>query len=152
MTLTNAQILSLSDAITLLDGQHRIEVIDGKPTQVFHGYKIPHKARWNLARDLGLLRVAINDFNRAKDSLLFSLSDGKGQLGPNDGEKFNLFVRDLESMKQEEVSINLLTITEADLVENDIPSAFWPHCNPSYSSHPSHNILCPTQPTNPSKS
>ena len=118
MKLTNQQILSLADAITHLDGQHLLQVVDGRAVNIFKSYRLDSSARWSLARCQGRLQSAIADFNRAKDALINHYSDGTGKLGP-DNDKFHAFIGDLEKLKQEKVELHLSQITLEQLHMED---------------------------------
>ena len=120
MKLTNQQILALSEAITHLDGQHLIQVVEGKAVTIFNSYRLASAARWALARVQGCLRTAIDDFNRAKDALINHHSGGTGQLGPQHAS-FAQFVADFEKLKQEATELHLDTITleQLKLHENE---------------------------------
>jgi hypothetical protein len=114
MQLTNQEILLLSEAIAHLDGQHLTQVIEGKAVAIFKSYRLAHVARWALARCQGILRTAIEDFNRAKDALIAHHSDGTGVLNPQH-DNFAQFVADLEKLKQEAIDLQLHPINLADL-------------------------------------
>ena len=120
MKLTNQQILNLADAITHLDGQHVMQVVEGKAVSIFRSYCVAHAARWALARAQGCLRMAIDDFNRAKDALINHHSGGTGALGPQHAN-FAQFVADFERLKQEAVELHLdqITLEHLKLAENE---------------------------------
>lgn len=120
MKLTNQEILALSEAITHLDGQHIVQVIEGKAVTIFNSYRLASAARWALARVQGCLRTAIDDFNRAKDALINHHSNGTGQLGPQD-TNFAQFVADFEKLKQEasELHLDTITLDQLKLQENE---------------------------------
>ena len=121
MKLTNQEILALSEAITHLDGQHLIQVVEGKAVTIFNSYRLAHAARWALARVQGVLKAAIADFNRAKDALINHHSGGTGALGPQHAN-FAQFVADFEKLKQEAADLHLETITldQLKLEENEL--------------------------------
>lgn len=114
MQLTYQQILALVEAITQLDGQHLTQLIEGKAVALFKSYRLAHAARWALARAQGVLRTAIDDFNRAKDALIVHHSNGTGVLTPQHAT-FPQFVADLEKLKAEAVELHLDQINLADL-------------------------------------
>ncbi|HZV33476.1 MAG TPA: hypothetical protein VFB72_02790 [Verrucomicrobiae bacterium] len=114
MQLTKQQILALAEAITGLDGQHLTQNVEGKVVSIFRSYRLAHTARWALARIQGCLRVAIDDFNRAKDALIAHHSNGAGVLNPQHAN-FAQFVADLEKLKQEAIELHLDQINLADL-------------------------------------
>jgi hypothetical protein len=114
MQLTNQQILALAEAITHLDGQHLMQVVEGKAVQIFKSYRLAYAARWTLARIHGALRAVIEDFNRAKDALINQHSNGTGVLGPQHAT-FPQFVADLEKLKQEAIELKLDQISQSDL-------------------------------------
>jgi hypothetical protein len=120
MKLTNQQIISLAEAITHLDGQHVMQVIEGRAVSVFKSYRLAHAARWLLARTQGCLNAAITDFNRAKDALINHYSGGTGQLAPHHAD-FSKFVADFEKLKQEMVELPLqqITLDQLHLQDNE---------------------------------
>lgn len=120
MKLTNQQVLSLSEAITHLDGQHLLQVVENRAVNIFKSYRIDSKARWKLARCQGVLQFCIADFNRAKDALINQYSNGTGKLGP-DNEQFHKFVGELENLKKEVVELSLpqIELEQLHLEENE---------------------------------
>lgn len=114
MKLTNQEILALSEAIGHLDGQHIMQVIEGKAVALFKSYKLAHAARWLLAQAQGKLQSAIADFNRAKDALINHHSAGAGQIAATD-PKFKAFSDDFEKLKQQAVELDLPQVALADL-------------------------------------
>lgn len=120
MKLTNQQILSLSEAITQLDGQHVNQLVEGKLQGVFKSYSLASTARWTLARAQGMLHVAIADFNRAKDALINHHSGGTGQLNSQHAN-FNKFAQCFEGLKREEAELDLpqIALESLRLDENE---------------------------------
>ena len=122
MRLTNQQILTLSEAIRSLDGQHVMQVVDGKAVAVFTSYKLDHKTRWNLAPNQGKLQSAIADFNRAKDALVMQHSEGRGSITPADAG-FSAFADALNGLKEQTADLDLLTVPITGFSESEIPIA-----------------------------
>ena len=120
MKLTNQQILALTDAIALLDGQHVTQVVEGKAVSVFRSYRLAHTARWQLARAQGRLQSALADFNRAKDALINHHSGGAGGLGPAN-PNFKQFSAEFEQLKRQpvELSIEPVALNDLKLEENE---------------------------------
>jgi hypothetical protein len=114
MLLTNQQILALSEAITHLDGQHLLQIVEGKAVAIFKSYHLAHTARWLLACTQGKLQTALADFNRAKDALINHHSGGTGGLGPTN-PNFKQFSEDFDRLKQQPVELNLECVALADL-------------------------------------
>jgi hypothetical protein len=114
MTLTNKQILSLSDAINALDGQSVTQIVDGKPVAVARIPRLTHSGRWALARNAGKLGVAVGDFNRARSALIKQHSGGDGAISPAH-PAFNAFAEDFELLNRQDVELELDKISLADL-------------------------------------
>lgn len=122
MTLNNQQVLSLSEAITALDGSRVTLLVDGKAVEVWRGYKLSPKSRLALARAQGVLSGLTADFHRAKDALIKQHAGGESAIGPA-SPHFNSFSNDFRALTQQPVETALPVITEKDLHldENEIP-------------------------------
>ena len=112
--ITNQQMLALSEAIAALDGRHETQIVEGKPVQVFRGYKLTHPGRWALARNAGRLQGHVADFNRARSALVTQHSDGAGAISPAH-PRFNAFAGDFEQLTRQEVELDLDRLALADL-------------------------------------
>src|SRR5580704_7841139 len=106
MILTNQQILALAEAIAQLDGQHLLQIVEGKAVAIFKSYHLAHTARWLFACAQGKLQTAIADFNRAKDALINHHSGGAGALAPAN-PNFKQFSEDFDRLKQQPVELDL---------------------------------------------
>ena len=120
MKLTNQQILALAEAIAQLDGQHLVQVIEGKAVTLFKSYRLAHAARWALARAQGVLQTAIADFNRAKDALIQHHTGGQSAITAA-SPKFSEFIEELEKLKRQAVELPLdqITLEHLKLEENE---------------------------------
>ncbi len=114
MTLTNQQIIQLSDAIGALDGQNVTQLVEGKPVAVARIPRLTHSGRWALARNAGRLQSAVADFNRARSTLIRQHSGGDGAISPAH-PAFNVFAEDFEKLNAESVQVELDKIGLADL-------------------------------------
>ena len=87
-------------------------------------YKMTGKARWNIAKNLRVLKDHIDTFDDAVNELIKSVSKGLGEIDKDDAEGQKSFAEQLRPMVEEEREIvGLLKIPVADLKldDNDYP-------------------------------
>jgi hypothetical protein len=109
MKITNQQILTLFEAIRALDGTQVLQVVDGKAVALFKGFKLANSTRWSLAQTQGKLAAALDDFNRAKSSLILAHTEGAAEISPGH-PNFNHFADDLHALTQTAVDVDLKPI------------------------------------------
>ncbi len=120
LKLTNQQILAMQEGIAALDGAQQTQIVEGKPVQVFKGYKLAHAARWALARNAGKLQAAIADFNRAKSALIAQHTDGGGAISGSH-PKFNDFANDFQALAQQpvELELDVICLSHLNMEQNE---------------------------------
>jgi hypothetical protein len=125
MLLKLKQEVELFTALKSLDGVDRVVRAEGQPDRIVReSYTFGGKFRWNVAKNLGLLKRSIEAYEEARTALIKSLSpDGVG-ISVEDKVAFAAFNLEHEKMLNEPDDLpGLLTFSEDDLAtdKNPIP-------------------------------
>lgn len=118
------KIIGLYETLSQLDGHTEVVYDDGGKPQ--KGKTTPYKfgpngegggkVRYAIVKNIAILKRYIDDYSKARDAMLVSLSDGSGMIKDSDQEKiakFNVEVTKL--LDQEEEVSGLLSIKIDDL-------------------------------------
>lgn len=117
MKLKVKKIRELYEGFSSLDGY--TEVSAGKVTEKVY-YRFSGKTKYNIIKNINILKRYSEDFDKARDELIKSISGGKDSISQEDKEqlaKFNKSV--VEILESEEDVKGLLKIKFADLNLDD---------------------------------
>lgn len=106
MKLKIAQIKVLHEALSQLDGYQKAVSVDGQDKLVFAPYSLSGKTRYAIAKNLRILGVKINDFNKARDGLILEISGGKSFIKKEDTELIEKFVSKLNEISEIEEDVD----------------------------------------------
>ena len=125
MKLKINKILELHAALSALDGSDEIVEVDGKNVKIKKPYVFSGKVRWNLAKNIRVLKTHVDSFNTVRDDIIKEISGGSGEITETDKEKLKAFSSKIGDVtSQEEEVEGLLTFTPKDLgLEEDKPEA-----------------------------
>jgi hypothetical protein len=116
MKLKISKICQLYAALSALDGVEEVHEINDKKTIVKKPYNFTGKVRWNLAKNMRILKPHVDDVNKIRDTLIKEVSGGEDQIGEGDKEKIKEFTtKYTEVNSQEEDVEGLLVLSPKDL-------------------------------------
>ncbi len=116
MKLKIAQIKTLHDAFSNLDGYQKAVKVDGVDKIVFVPYTLSGKTRYAIAKNLRILSTKIADFNKARDGLIIEVSGGANFIKKEDTDKIEKFVSLLNQLSEVEDEVDgLLTLSLKEL-------------------------------------
>ncbi len=120
MKLKINQIKVLHEAFANLDGYQKAVKIDGQDKLVWTPYSLGGKTRYTIAKNLRILGVKINDFNKARDGLIREISGGATFIKKEETEKVEKFVAKVNELAEVEDEVDgLLQVTLEDLKLNE---------------------------------
>lgn len=116
MKLKIAQIKTLHDAFSNLDGYQKAVKVDGADKLVFVPYTLSGKTRYNIAKNLRILGTKIGDFNKARDGLILEITGGVPMIKKEDTANIEKFVAKLNELSEVEDDVDgLLKLTPSEL-------------------------------------
>lgn len=138
--LTIREALSLYQALPALDGHVVVtpplksdDQIDRKVIPYIFGVdgKGGGKVRWNIAKNMDILRVEADRFNKVRDALIMELSGGVPTISEDNKEAIAALSKRVQDLLDSEIEVSgLLNISLADLnLDNNpdlLPSALAP--------------------------
>ena len=117
------QIANLANALDSLSG-YVIGLTNGKPVTV--PYKFTGKTRWNIAKNVGVLKKILETFDEARKALVAQVTNGKGFASDSpDQEGYAEFQALIKPLTTEDHEVEgLLNICADDILkdENPVPS------------------------------
>lgn len=121
-------LLEISSALSSLDGTPTsVKSEDGKSEKIILvPYKFNGKNRWNIAKNLNVLKGVSENLTKARDAVINELSNGSGKIDPADEATIKAFNEKFaEVLDAEESTKGLLAISLAglNLDENQIPAS-----------------------------
>lgn len=124
MKLPIRTLLELHAALASLDGRQRV-IKDGETEKiVVVPYAFSGKTRWNIAKNLSVLKRVNEDYVKARDALINELSGGNGTIDENDTTSIKRMNEELKQvLDTEEDALGLLTFDLAALNLDDNPIA-----------------------------
>ena len=116
MKLKISKICQLYAALSALDGIEEVVEVNGKNGVIKKPYNFTGKVRWNLAKNLRILKEHVDAFGKVRDDLIKEVSGGEDQISEGDTDKIKRFTAQLAEVNSQEEEINgLLTVTPKDL-------------------------------------
>ncbi len=111
-----------------LDGQTHILKDEAAKTEkaTLVPYKFGGKVRWNIAKNLSILKRHNEDFTKARDGLILELSNGKGTIDETDKDAItaaNTKVQELLATDVEVSGLLGLALDDLNLEANPIPGS-----------------------------
>ncbi len=127
-TYTIQQLNDLYQAFTALDGQTHVLKDEAAKTEkaILVPYKFGGKVRWNIAKNLSILKRHNEDFSKARDGLILELSDGTGSIDQEDGaliSQLNAKLQELLAETTEVTGLLTLTLDDLNLDTNPVPGS-----------------------------
>ena len=121
-------LIEINAALSSLDGTPTVvKSEDGKTDKVIVvPYKFNGKNRWNIAKNLNVLKTTSENLTKARDAVINEVSGGSGKIDPNDEAAIKVFNEKFtEVLDAEESTKGLLAISleGLNLDENQIPTA-----------------------------
>jgi hypothetical protein len=89
MKLTTNQIIVLFKALSALNGAPRVVTVDGRERVVEEPYNLSPKARWNAAKNRGVLKRFVDTHDDVALGYQQGLRAFRKQLNPSDDAKEN---------------------------------------------------------------
>lgn len=135
------EALSLYNALPALDGHVVETTTESKGEKNTSRKVVPYvfgadgkgggKVRWNIAKNIDILKAEADRFNKVRDALIMEISGGSPSIPEDNREAINALSKRVQELLDSEVEISgLLTISLADLnLENNpdlTPSALAP--------------------------
>lgn len=125
MTLKLREVAELYSALKSLDGTDRVVHVENQPDKVVREpFFFGGKTRWNIAKNLGILKHSIDAYEVARTDLIKSLSKDGAGIAVGDTEAFGKFNVEHEKMLNavEDLS-GILKLSEDELNtdKNPIP-------------------------------
>ena len=115
MILTVLKICQLYDALSALDGLEEVVSIGGENKLIKKPYDFSGKVKWNLAKDLRLLKPHVEAFQKVRDDIVREVTGGKNTVTDKD-DRWNAVIDKVSEVhKQEENVEGLLSFTPKDL-------------------------------------
>lgn len=125
MKLKTGEIIEIYSALLQLDGESISAKNNGADVVIKKPFKFSGKTRWNLAKDITILKKHSEKFNETRDNFIKSLSGGSNQIDQSDKTKLVEFQEQVnaELQKVEDVEgVLKIKIDELKLDENAISS------------------------------
>ena len=125
MKLKTGEIIEIHSALLQLDGENisvknnNVDVVLKKP------FNFSGKTRWNIAKDITILKKHSEKFSETRDNFIKSLSGGSNQINQGDKTKLVEFQEQVnaELQKVEDIEgVLKIKIEELKLDENAISS------------------------------
>lgn len=116
MELKIDQIIEMYSALLQLDGANK-SVKNGESEVIIkEPYDFPGKTRWNLGKNITVLKRYSDKFNENKDNFIKLISGGKNKIDPKNSEQMVEFQTQLNAELQKMETVDgLLKIKLSDL-------------------------------------
>jgi hypothetical protein len=116
MKLTILKVCQLYDALSALDGLEQVFVIGGENRLVKKPYDFSGKVKWNLAKNVRILRPHVEAFQKVRDDIVKEVTGGKNTITDKDGGQWDAVLAKVQEVQsQEEDVTGLLAFTTKDL-------------------------------------
>ena len=130
MKLTVSQINSIFRSLSELDGYDLVLDKDTKPRVIRQQYIFTGKTRWNLVKNLSILKSHVEDAEKARVALVKQISGGKESIDRENQTQAEEFFKELSSVLNSTVEVKGLLkfkieelLSPKEGVENQIPAS-----------------------------
>lgn len=103
MTIKIKKILELYEAFASLDGY--TEIKDGRVSEKIY-YYFGGKTKYNLVKNLNILKRYFDNFEKTRDELVKSISGGGDSIKANESEKLEKFNKELAVILESEEDVS----------------------------------------------
>jgi hypothetical protein len=120
MKIKVLKICQLYDALNALDGLEQVVEVDGKNKIIKKPYNLSGKVKWNLAKNLRLLKPHVEVFQKVRDDIIREITGGKNSVDEKDTAQWLAVINKVSEVSvQEEDVKGLLILTPKDLGLDD---------------------------------
>lgn len=120
MKLKISKICQLYAAFSALDGIEEVVEVNGKNSVIKKPYSFSGKVRWNLAKNMRILKVHVDAFGKVRDDLIKEISGGEDEIKDTDKTKIKAFTAQLAQVNDSEEEVEgLLVLSPKDLGLDD---------------------------------
>ena len=119
------QIRDVNLALSQLDGYNKLTKDGDNEKVIFISYDFDAKTRWNIARNLTILKSYIEDFDKVRTSTIKSIS-GKQSIDKEDVSGLEKFTDEINKVLTSEVELEKIFTFKKEsfkIDKNPIPSS-----------------------------